>query len=144
MFGRNSCTLNSGAYGYVNAIISGARSSSGGTSDSGSTGTGGTSLSAWSAQTLFTDNTYADGKHDIIISCTADAAPQPVPERSSDYSRNVNVNADSRASAGIAYYSADDIAAKFSQYGVSRRDMGRLILMASDYTEIYGVYVFAA
>ena len=98
MFDRNSCTLNPGAYGYMNAIISGARSSS----DSGSTGTGGTSLSAWSAQTLFTDNTYADGKHDIIISCATDAAPRLVLERSSDYSRNVNVSADSRSSAGVA------------------------------------------
>ncbi len=268
VFNRNSCTLNSGAYDYVNAIISGARSSSGGTSDSGSTGSDDTSLSAWSALTLFTDNTYADGKHDIVISCTAETAPQLVLERigdyswnarieassvsdgkayytadsiaaalsangmnqssvskicmltvcstayygvtaqevvteqpsddtdyswhmifgsdgaaclnawnsttvswdtslldgsydfaviysgssapvfvaenAYDYSWNVNVNADSRSSTGIAYYSADDIAAKFSQYGVSRWDMGRLILMASDYTEIYGVYVFAA
>ncbi len=268
VFNRNSCTLNSGAYDYVNAIISGARSSSGGASDSGSTGSDDTSLSAWSALTLFTDNTYADGKHDIVISCTAETAPQLVLERigdyswnarveassvsdgkayytadsiaaalsangmnqssvskicmltvcstayygvtaqevvteqpsddtdyswhmifgsdgaaclnawnsttvswdtslldgsydfaviysgssapvfvaenAYDYSWNVNVNADSRSSTGIAYYSADDIAAKFSQYGVSRWDMGRLILMASDYTEIYGVYVFAA
>lgn len=41
---------------------------------------------------------------------------------------------------GVAFYSYDDIAQAFSNYGVSIYDMGQLHIFTSNYAEIYGVY----
>lgn len=43
-------------------------------------------------------------------------------------------------SSGVAFYSYDDIAQAFSNYGVNIYDMGQLHIFTSNYTEIYGVY----
>ena len=46
----------------------------------------------------------------------------------------------SEVSSGVAFYSYDDIAQAFSNYGVSIYDMGQLHIFTSNYTEIYEVY----
>lgn len=68
-----------------------------------------------------------------------DSAPILVLENKYSYSWDICISV-SEVSSGVAFYSYDDIAQAFSNYGVSIYDMGQLHIFTSNYTEIYEVY----
>ena len=75
----------------------------------------------------------------IAMVYNGDSAPILVLENKYSYSWDICISA-SEVSSGVAFYSYDDIAQAFSNYGVNIYDMGQLHIFTSNYTEIYEVY----
>lgn len=99
----------------------------------------GSGIPAWSALTISDGLKHISGSYKIAIVYSGDSAPMLVLENKHSYSWDICISA-SEVSSGVAFYSYDDIAQSFSNYGVSIYDMGQLHIFASNYTEIYGVY----
>ena len=95
----------------------------------------GSGIPAWSDLTISDGLKYISDSYKISIVY----APMLVLENKHSYSWDICISA-SEVSSGVAFYSYDDIAQAFSNYGVSIYDMGQLHIFASNYTEIYGVY----
>ena len=100
----------------------------------------GSGISAWSALTISDGLKYISDSYKIAMVYSGDSAPMLVLENKYSYSWDIRISA-SEVSSGVAFYSYDDIAQAFSNYGVSINDMGQLYIFTSNYTEIYGVYV---
>ena len=99
----------------------------------------GSGISSWSALTISDGLKYISESYRIAVVYSGDSAPMLVLENKYSYSWDICISA-SEVSSGVAFYSYDDIAQAFSNYGVSIYDMGQLHIFASNYTEIYGVY----
>lgn len=82
---------------------------------------------------------YISDSYKIAMVYNGDSAPILVLENKYSYSWDICISA-SEVSSGVAFYSYDDIAQAFSNYGVNIYDMGQLHIFTSNYTEIYGVY----
>ncbi len=99
----------------------------------------GSGIPAWSALTISDGLKHISGSYKIAIVYSGDSAPMLVLENKYSYSWDICISA-SEVSSGVAFYSYDDIAQAFSNYGASIYDMGQLHIFTSNYTEIYGVY----
>lgn len=99
----------------------------------------GSGIPDWSALTISDGLKYMSGSYKIAMVYNCDSAPMLVLENKYSYSWDIRISA-SEVSSGVAFYSYDDIAQAFSNYGVSINDMGQLYIFTSNYTEIYGVY----
>lgn len=96
-------------------------------------------ISAWSALTISDGLKYISDSYKIAMVYSGDSAPMLVLENKYSYSWDIRISA-SEVSSGVAFYSYDDIAQAFSNYGVSIYDIGQLHIFTSNYNEIYGVY----
>lgn len=99
----------------------------------------GSGISAWSALTISDGLKYISDSYKIAMVYSGDSAPMLVLENKYSYSWDIRISA-SEVSSGVAFYSYDDIAQAFSNYGVSIYDIGQLRIFTSNYNEIYGVY----
>lgn len=99
----------------------------------------GSVIPVWSALTISDGLKYISDNYKIAMVYSGDSAPMLVLENKYSYSWDICISA-SEVSSGVAFYSYDDIAQAFSNYGVSIYDMGQLHIFTSNYTEIYGVY----
>lgn len=96
----------------------------------------GSGIPDWSDLTISDGLKYISDSYKIAI---VYSAPMLVLENKYSYSWDICISA-SEMSSEVAFYSYDDIAQAFSNYGVSIYDMGQLHIFTSNYTEIYGVY----
>jgi endoglucanase A len=99
----------------------------------------GSGIPVWSDLTISDGLKYISGSYKIAMVYSGDSAPMLVLENKHSYSWDICISA-SEVSSGVAFYSYDDIAQAFSNYGVSIYDMGQLHIFTSNYTEIYEVY----
>lgn len=99
----------------------------------------GSVIPVWSDLTISDGLKYISGSYKIAIVYSGDSAPMLVLENKYSYSWDICIGA-SEVSSGVTFYSYDDIAQSFSNYGVSIYDMGQLHIFTSNYTEIYEVY----
>lgn len=99
----------------------------------------GSVIPVWSALTISDGLKNISDNYKIAMVYSGDSAPMLVLENKYSYSWDICISA-SEVSSGVAFYSYDDIAQAFSNYGVSIYDMGQLHIFTSNYTEIYGVY----
>lgn len=99
----------------------------------------GSGISAWSALTISDGLKYISDSYKIAMVYSGDSAPMLVLENKYSYSWDIRISA-SEVTSGVAFYSYDDIAQAFSNYGVSIYDMGQLHIFTSNYTEIYEVH----
>ncbi|MBD8914191.1 MAG: hypothetical protein EGR82_11050 [Ruminococcus bicirculans] len=94
----------------------------------------GSDIPVWSDLTISDGLKYISGSYKIAMVYSGDSAPILVLENKYSYSWDICISA-SEVSSEVAFYSYDDIAQAFSNYGVSQ-----LHIFTSNYTEIYGVY----
>lgn len=99
----------------------------------------GSVIPVWSDLTISDGLKYISDSYKIAMVYSGDSAPMLVLENKYSYSWDICISA-SEVSSGFTFYSYDDIAQAFSNYGVSIYDMGQLHIFSSKYTEIYGVY----
>ena len=99
----------------------------------------GSDIPVWSDLTISDGLKYISGSYKIAMVYSGDSAPILVLENKYSYSWDICISA-SEVSSEVAFYSYDDIAQAFSNFGVSIYDMGQLHIFTSNYTEIYGVY----
>lgn len=99
----------------------------------------GSDIPVWSDLTISDGLKYISGSYKIAIVYSSDSAPMLVLENKYSYSWVICISA-SEVSSEVAFYSYDDIAQAFNNYGVSIYDMGQLHIFTSNYTEIYEVY----
>ena len=99
----------------------------------------GSGIPVWSDLTISDGLKYISGSYKIAMVYSGDSAPMLVLENKHSYSWDICISA-SEVSSGVAFYSYDDIAQAFSNYGVSIYDIGQLHIFTSNYTEIYEVY----
>lgn len=74
-------------------------------------------IPAWSALMISDGLKYISGSYKIAIVYSGDSAPMLVLENKYSYSWDICIGA-SEVSSGVAFYSYDDIAQAFSNYGV--------------------------
>lgn len=94
----------------------------------------GSDIPVWSDLTISDGLKYISGSYKIAMVYSGDNSTMLVLENKHSYSWDICISA-SEVSSGVAFYSYDDIAQAFNNYGVSQ-----LHIFTSNYTEIYGVY----
>lgn len=100
-----------------------------------------TTLPAWEHLVFSNTAEYLNGDYYFVVFYEGAFAPRFVLENQYDYSWNIDVDAHADSEEGIAYYHYDDIQSRFSEYQVSRYDMGKMILLSTcDNTEIIGIF----
>ena len=77
----------------------------------------GSGIPDWSALTIFDGLKYINDSYKIAIVYSGDSAPMLVLENKYSYSWDICISS-SEMSSGVAFYSYDDIAQAFSNYGV--------------------------
>ena len=77
----------------------------------------GSGIPDWSALTIFDGLKYISDSYKIAIVYSGDSAPMLVLENRYSYSWDICISS-SEMSSGVAFYSYDDIAQAFSNYGV--------------------------
>lgn len=77
----------------------------------------GSGIPVWSALTIFDGLKYISDSYKIAIVYSGDSAPMLVLENKYSYSWDICISS-SEMSSGVAFYSYDDIAQAFSNYGV--------------------------
>ena len=77
----------------------------------------GSGIPDWSALTIFDGLKYISDSYKIAIGYSGDSAPMLVLENKYSYSWDICISS-SEMSSGVAFYSYDDIAQAFSNYGV--------------------------
>ena len=77
----------------------------------------GSGIPDWSALTIFDGLKYISDSYKIAIVYSGDSAPMLVLENKHSYSWDICISS-SEMSSGVAFYSYDDIAQAFSNYGV--------------------------
>ncbi|RGF64996.1 hypothetical protein DWZ62_03340 [Ruminococcus sp. AF34-12] len=77
----------------------------------------GSGIPDWSALTIFDGLKYISDSYKIAIVYSGDSAPMLVLENKYSYSWDICISS-SEMSSGVAFYSYDDIAQAFSNYGV--------------------------
>lgn len=95
-------------------------------------------IAQWGSKVLFTNNAYADGKHDIVITYSADSAPRVILEKKGDYSWDASVEAD-RVENGKAYYTAASITAALEKNNMTQADVNKICMLATATTKYVGV-----
>jgi hypothetical protein len=77
----------------------------------------GSGIPVWSALTISDGLKYISGSYKIAMVYNGDSAPMLVLENKYSYSWDICISS-SEMSSGVAFYSYDDIAQAFSNYGV--------------------------
>lgn len=77
----------------------------------------GSGIPDWSALTIFDGLKYISDSYKIAIVYSGDSAPMLILENKYSYSWDICISS-SEMSSGVAFYSYDDIAQAFSNYGV--------------------------
>lgn len=95
-------------------------------------------IAQWDSKVLFTNNAYADGKYDIVITYSADSAPRVILEKKDDYSWDATVEAD-RIENGKAYYTAASITAALEKNNMTQADVNKICMLATATTKYGGV-----
>ncbi len=92
----------------------------------------GSVIPVWSDFTIFDGLKYISDSYKIAMVYNCDSSYASLENKYS-YSWDICISA-SEVSSGVAFYSYDDIAQAFSNYGVSIYDMGQLHIFSSNYT----------